>query len=154
MDHNLNSGNNQNRDNEQWDKWNSNASNSSYYNQPVHRPYGQAFAIASGVCGLLSITTCCSVILPLPLGALGILFGILTYRKGKKMNPTSMAGIVLSSIGLAIAVTMIVYSLVMLPVYMENEVFRNQLYTIMKQMYGQEMADYLMESYGLFMKIF
>ena len=49
-----------------WDKWDSNASHSSYYNQPTHTPYDQGFSIAAVVCGLLSITlSCCPLSLPL-----------------------------------------------------------------------------------------
>ena len=61
--------NNWNGNNGQRDRWNSSASNSSYYNQPTHRPYGQTFSIASAICGLLSMTTSCTIILSLPLGA-------------------------------------------------------------------------------------
>ncbi len=148
MDYNQNNGNNMNRDNGQWDKWNSNASNSSYYNQPTHRPYGQLFAIASGICGLLSITTCCAAILSLPLGALGILFAVLTYRKGKKMNTTSALGIMLSCAGIVTAVTTIVYSFSRLPTLMESEVFRNQINTITRQMYGMDFTELMQEFFG------
>ena len=105
-----------NRDNhhEEWDKWNSNASNSSYYNQPTHKPYGQAFSIASAACGLLSLMTCCTIVLSLPLGALGLLFAVLAHRKGRKMNTQCVTGITLSCIGLVTALSMIVYSFVML----------------------------------------
>ena len=69
------------KDNGQWDRWNSNASNSSYYNQPTHRPYNQGFAIASLVLGLLSVTLgCCG--LSIPLGAMGILL-----RRGNLSAP-------------------------------------------------------------------
>ena len=106
---------NHNDNREGWDKWNSNASNSSYYNQPVHRPYGQIFSIASAVCGLLSLMTCCTIVLSLPLGALGLLFAVLAYRKGRKTSNICVTGITLSCIGLAAAAALIVYSFVMLP---------------------------------------
>ena len=51
------------KDNGQWDRWNSNASNSSYYNQPVHKSQGQAFSTAALVCGIVSVTTCCAVVI-------------------------------------------------------------------------------------------
>ncbi len=147
MDFNHNSGNQQNNKNDQWDKWNSNASNNSYYNQPTHRPYGQGFMVASGVCGLLSITTCCTGFLSLPFGALGILFAVLTYRKGKRMNSTCVIGIVFSCIGIFTALVMIVYSFAMLPVFMENEAFRSQLDAVTQQMYGLDFIEF-MEYYG------
>ena len=69
MDQDQNGWNNWNqKDQGQWDRWDSSASNSSYYNQPTHRPYNQGFAIASLVLGLLSVTLgCCG--LSIPLGA-------------------------------------------------------------------------------------
>ena len=77
-----------------WDRWNSNASNSSYYNQPTHSPYkGRGFEYASFICGLISITAACTGIFSIPIGALGVLFAVLTYRAGKKMKPECRAGI-------------------------------------------------------------
>lgn len=149
MDYNQNGQNNRNnRDNGQWDRWNSNASNSSYYNQPTHRPYGQAFSVAAAVCGLLSLTTCCTVILSLPLGALGILFACLAHRRGKRMSSACVTGLTLSIIGLASAVLIMIYSLFMLPVFMKNESFRNQLDTISEQMYGIHFSEFMEQYYG------
>lgn len=81
-----------------WDKWDSNASHSSYYNQPTHTPYDQGFSIASVVCGILSITLgCCS--LSLPFGAMGIIFAVLCRRKNKPMNSNCRLGLYLSIFG-------------------------------------------------------
>ena len=149
MDYNQNGQNNQNnRDNGQWDRWNSNASHSSYYNQPTHRPYGQAFSIASAVCGLLAVMTCCTVILSLPLGALGILFAVLAHRKGRRMSNTCVTGLTLSIVGLSGAILLMIYSLVMLPIFMKNETFRTQLDTMTQQMYGIPFTEMMEEYYG------
>lgn len=148
MDSNQNGPDNRNRRNEQWDRWNSNASNSSYYNQPTHRPYGQSFSIASGVCGILSLSTCCFIIVSLPLAALGILFAVLAYRKGKKMNNTCVAGVLFSSIGLACAVTLTIYSLAMMPVLLKNEAFRSQFDRMSEQIYGMDFEELLEKYYG------
>ena len=139
---------NHNDNREGWDKWNSNASNSSYYNQPTHRPYGQTFSIASAICGLLAMTTSCTIILSLPLGALGILFAVLAHRTKKKMNTTCVTGIALSCVGLVSAVSMIVYSFVMLPSLMENEAFRNQVNAVSQQLYGMDFDVFMEETYG------
>ncbi len=136
---------NHNDNREGWDKWNSNASNSSYYNQPVHRPYGQIFSIASAVCGLLSLMTCCTIVL---LGALGLLFAVLAYRKGRKTSNICVTGITLSCIGLAAAAALIVYSFVMLPALMRNDVFRRQINAVSQQMYGMDFDAFLEEYYG------
>ena len=140
--------NNWNGNNGQQDRWNINASNSSYYNQPTHRPYGQTFSIASAICGLLAMTTSCTIILSLPLGALGILFAVLAHRTKKKMNTTCVTGIALSCVGLVSAVSMIVYSFVMLPSLMENEAFRNQVNAVSQQLYGMDFDVFMEETYG------
>lgn len=81
-----------------WDKWNSDASHSSYYNQPTHPPYDQGFSIASVICGLLSITlSCCP--LSLPLGAMGILFASLCSRKNRPLYGNSRMGLYMSIFG-------------------------------------------------------
>lgn len=145
MDHNQGNGN---QNNNQWDRWNSNASNSSYYNQPTHKPYGQGFTMASVACGILSITTCCTGILPLPLGALGILFAVLVYRKGKKMNSACVMGITTSCLGIAVGVMMTVYSFAMLPFFLKDEAFRSQLDTLTQQMSGMDFEEFLKAYYG------
>ncbi len=147
MDYNQNGQNNRN-DRGQWDRWNSNASNSSYYNQPTHRPYGQLFSIASAVCGILATTTCCTVVLSLPLGALGILFAVLAHRKGRKSSSTCVTGFTLSVIGLVAAVGIMIYSLVMMPAMMKNETFRNQINSMMQQMYGVDFTEFMERYYG------
>lgn len=146
MDYNQNDHNNQ--DKGQWDKWNSNASNSSYYNQPTHRPYGQAFSVAAAICGLLSATTCCTVILSLPLGALGILFAVLAYRKGRKTSSTWVIGLTLSIVGLVSSLAITIYSVAMMPVLMRNETFRDQMNSVMQQIYGIDFTEFMEQYYG------
>lgn len=112
---------NQNDNNEEWDRWDSNASNSSYYNQPTHKPYGQAFITASLVCGFLSMTLSCAI--PFVVSALGILFALLTYRKGKKMVHAARMGLTLCIIGFAfqfVVITVNVVSLLRDPEKYEN----------------------------------
>lgn len=113
MDDNWNPQNNRSG-NGQWDRWNSNAANSSYYNQPVHKPYGQSFSTASFVLGVLSVTMgCCGF--ALPLGALGILFALLVYRKGRKLNSTAKSGLALSCIGVFLGLCTIIYVQLSMP---------------------------------------
>ena len=148
MDHNQNNPVNWNRDYQQYGRWNSSASNSSYYNQPTHRPYGQGFIIASMICGILSVTACCTGILSLPLGALGIFFALLTYRRGKKMNGTALTGIVFSVMGIITGVSMLIYSFYTLPDMMRDPVFRSQIDAVTEQMYGMDFAEFVKEYYG------
>ena len=65
--------------------------------------------IIAMVLGILSITTCCLGFLSIPVGALGILFGVLSRRLGKKMPSASVVGIVLSSVGAIAGFIMFVY---------------------------------------------
>lgn len=132
----------------QRDRWNSDASHSSYYNQPTHRPYGQAFAVASAVCGILSMTTICTVVLPLPLGALGLLFAYLSHRSKKRMNTTCVMGMVLSSAALVTVVSMTVYSFLSLPSLMQDETFRNQVNSVSQQIYGIDFEEFMEQFYG------
>ena len=122
----YNQGNRDNQyDDENWDRWNSNSSHNSYYNQPTHKPYGQAFSIASFVLGLISVTVGFWGI-SLPLGALGILFALLVRRKGRRLKGTARAGLILSIIGFIMGVLFIVYVFVSIPVLMQNDVFRER----------------------------
>ena len=147
MDFNHNNQNNPNH-NGNWDRWDSNASNSSYYNQPTHKPYGQGFLTASCLCGFLSVTMCCTGALSLPIGALGILFALLAYRKGKKLASQAVVGIVLSTVGMLSGIALIIYSFVTLPEMLQNEAFRSQVDTVTEQMYGMDFAEFMEEFYG------
>ena len=85
-------------DNDDWDRWNSSAANSSYYNQPVQKPWGRGFSRASFLLGGISVVLGFTM-LSLPLGALGIFFAMLVFRKGKRLNSTAKSGLALSCIG-------------------------------------------------------
>lgn len=146
MDYNQNGQNNQ--DNNRWDRWNSDASNSSYYNQPTHRPYRQGFMMASGICGLLAVSTCCTGIFSLIFGALGILFAVLASRKGKQLNATCILGIVFSAVGMLGGLFMLVYTFVMFPSLIKDEVYRTQLDMVTEAAYGMDFAEFMEEYYG------
>ena len=149
MDSNQNNLNGQDG-NRQWDRWNSSASHNSYYNQPTHRPYGQAFAIASFVCGLMSISVgLCGI--GLPLGALGILFAVLSRRKGRHMSGTCTTGLILSVMGGILSLALIVAAQLMTPVMLRqqlsDETSRQQLETMYNSLFkdslGMDFEDYL-----------
>ena len=155
MDYN---GNNQNGS-DQWDRWNSNASHNSYYNQPTHRPYGQTFAIASLVCGLLSVTVgFCGI--ALPLGALGIIFAVLVRRKGKKTNSTAQAGLVLSSTGAILGAVILVLYLLFMPLLLKQQLSNDNTRQQMEAIYNslwknsfdmefEEYLDYISNFYNI-----
>lgn len=126
MDHNRNGQDNQNNDWENarenwerwqeqerkkdWDKWDSNASKSSYYNQPTHTPYDQSFSLASLICGFLSVTLSCCGFLSISLGAMGILFAFLCRRNKKKLNSNCRYGFFLGIFGCAYGIVNLVLS--------------------------------------------
>ena len=64
------------------------------------------------------------------------------------MNSACITGLTLSIIGLASALLIMIYSLVMLPVLMKNESFRNQINTMTEQMYGINFSDLMKQYYG------
>lgn len=85
--------------------------------QPIE-DYRGGLPVASRVCGiisislgLLSVTACCLGYLSIPLGALGILFAVLSRRKGKPLPPMCKTGLILSVIGLMIGILMMVVSI-------------------------------------------
>lgn len=142
MDHNQNDNG--------WDKWNSNASNNSYYNQPTHSPYkGRGFEYASLICGLISVTAVCTGLLSLPLGALSILFAILTYRAGKKMSSVSKMGIWLSCFGIGFSIITVIFTFATLPSRLKDETFRGQLDAIYEQTFGMDFDEFMEEYYGV-----
>lgn len=155
MDYN---GNNQNGS-DQWDRWNSNSSHSSYYNQPTHRPYGQTFAIASLVCGLLSVTVgFCGI--ALPLGALGIIFAVLVRRKGKKTNSTAQTGLILSSTGVGLGSLILLLYLIFMPMMLKQQLSNESTRQQMESMYNslwknsfdmefEEYLDYISNFYNI-----
>ena len=106
-------------------------------NQPPKHHSG--FAIASFVCGLLSLVLCCTGILGIPAGALSILFAVLSKRKGEALSGMSIAGIVTSAIGILLGVLATIYSIYML-VY--DSTFREQIDLMMQQMYGVSFEEF------------
>ena len=64
-------------------------------------------AITSLVMGILSLVTCCCGWIALVLGILGIIFAIL-YRGGDSMCSQAKAGLILSIIGVSIAILVII----------------------------------------------
>lgn len=116
---------------------------SNLYQQPAPPRKANGFAIASMVCGIVSLVCCCAG-LGLPLGALALLFAILTRRKGQQMNPMAITGIVTGIIGL---LTGLYFSLEVLVVYTDPE-FQQEMYDSFEDIYGEEYADMFAEIYG------
>lgn len=82
--------------------------NTSSYNSAPEKI--DAFSAASMICGIISIILCCTGILSISAGALGILFAILSKRKSKPMPSMSLTGIFLSCTGIAMGVFVLIFS--------------------------------------------
>lgn len=107
------------------------------------------FTMASLILGICSLASVCTAILPLPLGALGILFAILAYRKGRRMDTMTMAGIATSCVGLAFSV--LIYGMVfaMIPSMMRDPEYRDMLNRYSESMYGQSYDELFEKAYGI-----
>ncbi len=108
-------------------------------NVPQVDPKYKGLSIASMVCGICSLVLCCTGLLSIPAGALGILFAMLTRKRGQRMNSMCIAGIWLSCVGLALGVFITVSSIVTVftdPSYM------NMLDQMYQQMYGVSLEEF------------
>ena len=118
------------------------------YYAPQYRPEPRnPFATAAMIVGLCSLLSLCTIFLPVPLGALGILFVILSRRKGKKLQSTALTGLVTSIIGMVLGIgifiAVIASSLVMLKP--ENRDMLNEQF---EEMYGIDFDEYMERLYG------
>ncbi|HAD55196.1 MAG TPA: hypothetical protein DCG10_08445 [Lachnospiraceae bacterium] len=116
-----------------------NQNNQMNQNMPQVDPKYRGLSIASMVCGICSLVLCCTGVLSIPAGALGILFAMLTRKKGQRMNNMCVAGIWLSCVGLALGIFITISSIVTVftdPSYM------NMLDQMYLQMYGVDMEEF------------
>ena len=118
--------------------FNQNSENTNYVpSQPFKRPNG--FAIASLVCGIISLILCITGILGIPAGALSILFAALSKRKGQFLSGMSIVGIVLSVIGILLGLLIIAYTIFLL---FYDPAFKDQMNILMQQMYGVSLEEF------------
>ena len=121
-------------DDRRWTDWDSicphkeDSTNNPYYNQPTHSPYkGQGFAVASMVCGILSMMLTCLGIVPFILGAFSLIFASLAYRKGKRRNNLVFYGLVASGFGIISAIFMLVQIFALQPNGTQMNTYRQYL---------------------------
>lgn len=87
-----------------------------YHNQynAEYEEQGQGFGIASLICGILSIVTCCCSCPCAPLAIVSIVLGILQISKGAGSGRgMAIAGIICSAVGLILMVISLVFTIVM-----------------------------------------
>ena len=107
------------------------------------------FTVASLVLGICSLLTVCTAILPLPLGALGILFAVLSYRKGRHMDTFAVTGIATSCVGLAFSVLIYGAVFAMMPGMLRDPEYRDRLNRYSESMYGQSYGELFEKAYGI-----
>lgn len=131
--------------------WNSTDSTGNpYYNQPTHSPYKyQGFAIASLALGVLSLLTSCLGVLSIPVASLSILFAIMTYRKGRKMNSMAVSGLAISCMGIISGIIVLVRAFTMLPDMLQDPAYRQQMDTMSEALYGKSFEELLKDAYGI-----
>lgn len=126
--------------------------NRQYNNRPggYGYPYGETrngFATASLVLGICALLSICTLFLPLPLGALSILFAILSRRQHRKLAPNAIAGLITSIISVVMGLAITIYSLVSAFALLKPE-NREYLNSVFEQTYGMDFDEYMENLYG------
>jgi hypothetical protein len=76
--------------------------------QPEQPQVGKGLAIASMVCGILSLVLCCFDVLALILSIAAIVLGIISKKKTENGKGMALAGIITGAIGLVIALALLI----------------------------------------------
>ncbi len=107
-----------------WQQGNYNQPNFSQppYQQNYNQP-GYGFGIASMVCGILALITCCLWCTCVPLAVVSIVLGVLQIQKGTGKG-MAIAGIVCSSVGLILFIALTVYGNYLQSSGIYNEIMR------------------------------
>lgn len=105
------------------------------------------FAIASMILGICSLLFFCTVYFPIPLGALGCLFVILSKRRGKAMSGAAITGLVTSILGMLCGLFIIIGSLFTAFTMLRPE-NRELLDSMFEQTYGVDFEEYFKMIYG------
>lgn len=85
------------------------------------------FGIASMIFGIISILGCCTGFVAMVAGSLGILFFVLSKRKGKSANSYAWIGLGLSVVGFALGTILIAYTMfaIVIPIMTDPEAYRH-----------------------------
>lgn len=126
-----------------------NYNRNSEYNSPK-TPQRNSFGIASMACGICSLLlTCCLGPIAIALGALGILFSLLPYRRGEKRDSMSTTGIVLSCVGMVLGLLSSVIVMVSVIISFDDPSFRRELDSAYERIYGQDFEEYMENNFGI-----
>lgn len=118
-------------------------------NQINSNKSADAFAIASFICGIVSIISCCTLLGSFIGGALGIIFALLARRNDRPTPPFSIAGLITSGIGLVFALFLLIYSLFTISTSDFQELYKEyeQYYEEIYGNYYTDSLEYTNESY-------
>lgn len=121
-----------------------------------YQPKSNTFARLSLILGIASLALLCTGILPIPLGALGILFAVLSRKD--KLEGTALGGCITSAIGLAAGICVTVFTYFMLIFGAVNDVLSDTenlpadpavlTDRLMEAIYGDDYKE-LFEQYGI-----
>lgn len=81
-----------------------------YQNQPVQPKKSIGLAVTSMVLGIVSLAFFCIPYLALPVGIVGLILGIVSIKGHKDGKGMAIAGIIMSSVGIVIAVIFLIYT--------------------------------------------
>jgi len=109
------------------------------YNAAPQQPGG--FVMAALICGIASVVLCCGGPLTVPIGALGILFAVLSRRRGQATHPLARSGIILSILGMIMGIAVTVYSFYALYNDPEMEPLREMYEQIWDSYYGTDFGE-------------
>ncbi len=119
------------------------------YRQNPPAPRRNPFAIVSLVLGIGSLLTICTGFLPLPMGALGILFAVLSYRRGRRLDSMALTGAVTSCVGLLFSLVLYGMVFAMLPSLLRDPEYRDMLNRYSESLYGESYDDMFEDAYGI-----
>ena len=95
-----------------------------YYGQQ-NQSYG--FGVASLVCGILALISCCIWCTCVPLGVLSIVFGVLQLQKGTAKG-MAIAGIICSVVGILLLIVLTIYGNFLQSSGVYDEIMREFMY--------------------------
>lgn len=108
-----------------------------------------SFALASMILGIASMLTATTIILPIPLAALSVLFAILAGRKRKAPAIPCIVGYSTSFVGFLLSLSLLISMITTIPKLLKDPAFRERLDTVSEQMYGESFDDMIEDLYGI-----
>lgn len=131
-----------------WNRDQTNKSNGQNEAQPQAPRRQSGFLAACLIFSILALCTVCTGVLPLVFGSLSILFAVLSKRRSSRPEPMGIIGIVLSAVGSAFGLFLIIVSFYM--VYSPNSPMpeaHEEMNAIMERIYGMDADEYLKQFY-------